>query len=80
MDPAVHKGVAVRALQVSLGVSADQTVVFGDYLNDLQLLQAADWSYAMAYAHPDVAAVARFRAGSNAEAGVLTAIDELIGE
>jgi type II secretory pathway component PulC len=34
------------------------------------MLRAADWSYAMADAHPDVAAVARHRA-SNAEAGVV---------
>jgi hydroxymethylpyrimidine pyrophosphatase-like HAD family hydrolase len=32
----------------------------------------------MADAHPEVAAVARFRAPSNADAGVLTVIEELI--
>ena len=79
MNTTVNKGVALRNLQAALGVTPAQTAAFGDYLNDLQLLQAADWSYAMADAHPDVAAVARFRAGSNAEAGVLTAIEQLIG-
>ena len=80
MNTTVNKGVALRNLQAALGVTPAQTAAFGDYLNDVQLLQAADWSYAMADAHPDVAAVARFRAGSNAEAGVLTAIEQLIGE
>lgn len=79
MNTTVNKGVALRNLQAALGVTPAQTAAFGDYLNDLQLLQAADWSYAMAGAHPDVATVARFRAGSNAEAGVLTAIEQLIG-
>jgi hydroxymethylpyrimidine pyrophosphatase-like HAD family hydrolase len=55
----------------------EQTAAFGDYLNDLEMLGAAHWSYAMADAHP-VAAVARFRAPSNADAGVLTVIEELI--
>jgi hydroxymethylpyrimidine pyrophosphatase-like HAD family hydrolase len=43
-------------------VTPAQTAAFGDYLNDLEMLRAADWSYAMADAHPDVAAVARHRA------------------
>lgn len=79
MNPTVNKGVALRNLQAALGVTTAQTAAFGDYLNDLELLQAADWSYAMADAHPDVAAVARYRAPSNAEAGVLSVIERLLG-
>lgn len=78
MNRGVNKGVALEALQGALGVTAAQTAAFGDFLNDIELLQAADWSYAMANAHPDVAAVARYRAPSNAEAGVLRVIDELL--
>jgi hydroxymethylpyrimidine pyrophosphatase-like HAD family hydrolase len=33
-------------------VTAEQTAAFGDYLNDLEMLGAAHWSYAMADAHP----------------------------
>lgn len=79
MNTTVDKGVALRRLQDALGVTPAQTAAFGDYLNDLQLLQAADWSYAMADAHPDVVAVARYRAPSNADAGVITVIEELLG-
>lgn len=78
MNRGVNKGVALRNLQQALGVTPAQTVAFGDYLNDLELLQAADWSYAMAEAHPDVAAVARYRAPSHTEHGVLTVLDELL--
>ncbi len=78
MNTTVNKGIALRALQAALGVTAAQTAAFGDYLNDVELLQVADWSYAMADAHPDVVAVARFRAPSNAEAGVLTVIEGLL--
>lgn len=78
MNRGVDKGVALRRLQRALGVTPAQTAAFGDYLNDLQMLEAADHSYAMADAHPDVAAVARFRAPSNAEAGVVSVIEQLI--
>lgn len=78
MNTTVNKGVALRNLQTALGVTPAQTVAFGDYLNDIQLLQAADWSYAMDDAHPDVIAVARHRAPSNADAGVLRVIEELL--
>ncbi|MBN9178107.1 MAG: HAD family hydrolase [Microbacterium sp.] len=78
MNSTVNKGVALRDLQRALGVTPAQTAAFGDYLNDVELLQAADWSYAMADAHPDVAAVARHRAPSNADAGVVTVIAELL--
>lgn len=78
MNSTVNKGVALRALQTALGVTSAQTAAFGDYLNDIELLQAADWSYAMADAHPDVIAIARFRAPSNRDAGVLTEIERLL--
>lgn len=79
MNSTVNKGVALRALQDALGVTPAQTAAFGDYLNDLELLQAADWSYAMADAHPDVVAAARHRAPSNADAGVVTVVEGLLG-
>ncbi|MCT9820696.1 Cof-type HAD-IIB family hydrolase [Microbacterium sp. W1N] len=78
MNAGVDKGVALRALQRGLGVTAAQTAAFGDYLNDVEMLRAAQWSYAMADAHPDVVAVARHRAPSNAEAGVIQVIEQLI--
>lgn len=78
MNATVNKGVALRNLQDALGVTREQTMAFGDYLNDVELLEAAGWSYAMANAHPDVAAVARFRAPSNADEGVITVIEEIL--
>jgi hydroxymethylpyrimidine pyrophosphatase-like HAD family hydrolase len=78
MNPGIDKGVAVRTLQESLGVTPDQTVAFGDYLNDVQMLDAATWSFAMADAHPDVAERARFTAPSNAEKGVVTVLERLL--
>ncbi|GAA2176389.1 Cof-type HAD-IIB family hydrolase [Agrococcus versicolor] len=78
MSHSIDKGVAVRALQERLGVTPAQTVVFGDYLNDLQMLDAAEHSFAMANAHPTVRERARHVAGSNAEHGVVEAIERLL--
>ncbi|SFS09409.1 hypothetical protein SAMN04487783_1254 [Agrococcus baldri] len=74
----VDKRLGVEALQRELGVTPAQTVVFGDYLNDLGMLADADWTFAMANAHPDVAAVARYRAPSNREHGVVQVLEHLL--
>ncbi|MFJ8825073.1 Cof-type HAD-IIB family hydrolase [Streptomyces sp. NPDC102467] len=78
MSPDANKGVAVRRLQRELGITAAQTMVFGDYLNDLQMLDAADWSYAMADAHPEVRRRARHQAPSNTEDGVVRTIRRVL--
>lgn len=79
MTPYADKGRALRSLQDALGVGPAQTAAFGDYLNDLELLQAADWSFAMANAHPDIIAAAKYLAPSNVEQGVITVIEHLLG-
>ncbi|ACZ32309.1 HAD-superfamily hydrolase, subfamily IIB [Xylanimonas cellulosilytica DSM 15894] len=78
MDRRVSKGVAVERLQAELGIGREQTVVFGDYLNDLEMLAAADWSFAMADAHPRVREAARFMAPSHREHGVVQTLTRLL--
>lgn len=79
MQPGVNKGTALRALQSEMGITAAQTAAFGDYLNDLEMLREADLSFAMANAHPDIRAVARFTAPSHTEAGVVAVLERLLG-
>ncbi|WP_137843002.1 Cof-type HAD-IIB family hydrolase [Microbacterium sp. 2FI] len=78
MNTGVNKGVALARLQESLGIARAETAVFGDYLNDLEMMDAADLSFAMANAHPDVLARARHTAPSNVESGVITTIGKLL--
>lgn len=78
MNRGVNKGVALERLQAALGIDREQTAAFGDYLNDLELLDAAAHSFAMANAHADVLARARHRAPSNVEGGVLKTIRRLL--
>ncbi|MFG2793950.1 Cof-type HAD-IIB family hydrolase [Streptomyces sp. NPDC048419] len=79
MNRTANKGAALRRLQDELGITPAQTMVFGDYLNDLEMLDAADWSFAMANAHPDVVARARHLAPSNNDNGVLRTIARVLG-
>lgn len=76
--PTVNKGAALAKLQATLGVSPDQTVAFGDYLNDLEMMDAATFSFAMANAHPEVLGRARAVAPSNAEHGALRTMTALL--
>ncbi|WP_460071309.1 Cof-type HAD-IIB family hydrolase [Streptomyces sp. YKOK-I1] len=78
MNRTANKGAALRRLQRELGITPAQTMVFGDYLNDLEMLDAADWSFAMANAHPRVVEHARHLAPSNNHNGVLRTITRLL--
>lgn len=79
MDQGVSKGTALRTLQERLGVTPAQTAAFGDYLNDLDMMDVAELSFAMADAHPELLARARFTAPSHRDHGVVTVIERLIG-
>ena len=74
-----NKGRAMEVLQAKFNVSAEQTMAFGDYLNDLEMLEKTHYSYAMANAHPDIKKIARFIAKSNDENGVVEILSEVAG-
>ena len=69
---------AKNLLQSKHGISADETMVFGDFNNDLEMLQEAFFSYAMDNAHDNVKKVARFSTKSNDEQGVESILEELL--
>ncbi|WP_179334704.1 HAD family hydrolase [Winogradskyella costae] len=75
-----NKGNALTFLQKQLNIKPSETMVFGDYNNDLEMLKCAKYSYAMANAHPDVKAVAKYETVSNNNNGVELVLEELIAE
>ncbi|MGW0855930.1 Cof-type HAD-IIB family hydrolase [Streptomyces sp. NPDC002690] len=79
MNRTADKGVAVRRLQQDMGIGPEQTMAFGDYLNDLEMLDAADWSFAMANAHPEILGRARHTAPAHTDDGVLRTIKDVLG-
>ncbi|MCL2463470.1 MAG: Cof-type HAD-IIB family hydrolase, partial [Micrococcales bacterium] len=79
MSPTADKGRGLRTVQRELGVTPEQTMAFGDYPNDLGMLAAAHWSFAMDNAHPAVRAAARFVAPGNNDNGVVRAVAATLG-
>ena len=79
MEKGITKGMAVTLLQERLGITPAETMVFGDYDNDISMLSCAAYSYAMANASERVREQARFQAPSNAENGVMQVICEKLG-
>ncbi|KMT62844.1 HAD family hydrolase [Paenilisteria newyorkensis] len=77
-DVGVHKGTTVARLQEILGVTHDETMVFGDGLNDLELMEAGLYSFAMRNGFPETKAAANFIARSNDEDGVLWTIKQIL--
>ena len=78
MNKGINKGNAVEKLQNALGISQDETMVFGDYMNDIKMLENSRYSYAMKNAHPLVKKIACFEADSNDEFGVLKTIRKFL--
>ncbi|WP_299056300.1 Cof-type HAD-IIB family hydrolase [uncultured Nocardioides sp.] len=78
MPTGVDKGVAVRRLQESLGIGPEHTVVFGDNFNDVEMLDAAELSFAMEGSPDGVLERARYRAPSHTDEGVVTVLRHLL--
>ncbi|MDV4152200.1 Cof-type HAD-IIB family hydrolase [Clostridium sp. AL.422] len=74
----VNKGVAIEKVQEILDITPKETMVFGDYLNDLEMMEKAYYSFAMENAHDDLKKVSRFIAKSNNDNGVVEAIKEIV--
>lgn len=78
MDASVDKGNALKVIQNYLGVSAEETMAFGDNDNDIGLLQAAQESYAVENARESVKAQAKHTCPSYQEKGVYQVISNLL--
>lgn len=80
MNKNSNKGVALQNLINKLDISPDEVLAFGDFMNDIEMLQLAKYSYAMENAHPEVKEVAVFSAPSNNDDGVLQIIKQYLAQ
>lgn len=80
MARGVNKGEAVKLLQESLGISPMETMVFGDQMNDIEMMNQAYYSFAVGNARPEVKAAARFQTDVNVRDGVLKILKLLVEE
>lgn len=73
-----NKGNAIKGIQQELNISPEETLVFGDYLNDLEMMKVAKHSYAMKNAHPEIIQASNFvTTHDNNDNGVLRTIEDL---
>jgi len=72
----ISKGSALRLLADIMGLTPEHTLVFGDSLNDVTMLQYAVHSVAMGNARDDVKSAARHVCATNAEDGVARFVDQ----
>lgn len=77
-DKEAQKGNALKSLQKILDISKEETMAFGDYLNDIELFEHAAIGYAVENAHPEVKKVAAHTTRSNDEYGVEIILEELL--
>lgn len=80
INKTANKGEALKYIQNRLNISPRETMAFGDYFNDVEMLQNAHHSYAMFNAPEGVKAHARYIAKSNSEHGVIDAIKRAVLE
>lgn len=71
------KGKMLRSLSQYIDTPLSQIVVFGDYLNDLEMFEIAWKAVAMGNALPEVQAVAHQVIGNNSEGAVLDYLESL---
>ena len=78
MNPNINKGKALSELQQSLNIRPEQTMVFGDYMNDIEMMSHAKYSYAMENAHPAVKDAAQFQISNNDNFSVVETIKDYL--
>lgn len=78
IHPKATKEKALRELACWLNIEREQVMAIGDSYNDLEMLEFAGLSVAVANACPDVLRCASYVTASNNEDGVARALDEFI--
>lgn len=74
----VNKGSALRTVQEMLGIDPSETLVFGDNINDIEMLEAAEFSFAIGNARQEVKNTASYVGDDNQHDGVLKVMNTLI--
>ncbi|MCI8599290.1 MAG: HAD family phosphatase [Lachnospiraceae bacterium] len=78
MNKEANKGNAIRSIQETLGISPEETMVFGDNHNDLEMMESAAESYAVGNAAEAVKQAAKYVTDTNVNDGVLKVMKKLL--
>ncbi|OCN06282.1 hypothetical protein A4S06_00775 [Erysipelotrichaceae bacterium MTC7] len=72
----LNKGRSLQKLQELLNITKEETMAFGDYMNDYELLKNAGESYAVANAVEPVKEIAKHVIGSNDDLAVIQTLKQ----
>ena len=78
MNKGVTKGSALSKVQKFFGVSPEETLAFGDNINDIEMLENAKYSFAIGNARKEVKDVADYHADLNVNNGVLKVMKDIL--
>ena len=78
LHPTVTKWQALEQLATQEGIAPEHIMVVGDDWNDLEMIRHAGLGVAMGNAHDDIKAAADHVTGSNAEDGLVQAIERFV--
>ena len=78
MNSGINKAAGVLMLQQSLGLTSEQTMAFGDYDNDIEMLKNAGIAYIMENAPLSMREHASYIAPSNEEQGVMKVLENTL--
>lgn len=78
MKKGVTKGSALEIIKKEYNLKDEEIMIFGDQMNDLELMECGYYSYAMENAIDELKEKARFIVGRNDENGVLEKIKEVL--
>jgi Cof subfamily protein (haloacid dehalogenase superfamily) len=79
MNKGISKGKGIETVQKMYGIKKEETMVFGDYYNDVEMFKQAYYSFAMEHSPEDVKKYANFVAQSNKCDGVAQEILKICG-
>ncbi len=78
MSLSANKGAGIKSVQQILNITPAQTMAFGDYLNDLEMMDTANYSFAMENAHPLLKERANYISPENTKNGVIRTIKSVL--
>lgn len=76
----VNKAQALKYFLRYFKLDPNQLIAFGDGLNDREMLELAGYSYAMANGNPEIIKLAKFKAPSNNDSGVLQVLEQYLDD
>lgn len=74
----INKAKAVKFFLRHFHLQPSQLIAFGDGLNDKEMLSLAGYSYAMANSNPAILKLAKYKAPSNNDSGVLKILEDYL--